>query len=108
MHLGESADVDFCRLIVSTEPLQENPGDIMLTPETVEFAWSALADSGGHRTEEIQFSGKSARVARRLSRPTTDQVCLPNSLPILDKTALYLACGTLYVVSPGCIDLGFK
>lgn len=64
-----------CRLVISTDPLEEKPGDIMLNPEVVEFASGALAALGGHYTGEIQFSGKSARVARRMSqRGTRDQV----------------------------------
>ena len=55
------------RLIVSTEPLEQNPGDIMLAPEVVEFAAEALQSMGGRYTGEIEFSGRSARVARRMS-----------------------------------------
>lgn len=43
----------------------------MLCPEMVEFAPGALAQVDGHYTGEIQFSGKSARMARRLSRRAT-------------------------------------
>ncbi len=43
----------------------------MLDPEVVEFTSGALAALGGHYTGEIQFSGKSARVARRLSQRAT-------------------------------------
>ena len=61
--------------MVSTDPLEAKPGDIMLCPEMVEFAPGALAELGGHYTGEIQFSGKSARMARRLSRrASTNQV----------------------------------
>ena len=57
------------RLIVSTGPLEQQPGDIMLAPGVAEFASEALrgAGAGGHYTGEIEFSGRSARVARRLS-----------------------------------------
>lgn len=58
-------------MIISTDPLEEKPGDIMLDPEVVEFASGALEQLGGHYTGEIEFSGKSARVARRLSRSAT-------------------------------------
>ncbi|KAK9904245.1 hypothetical protein WJX75_007637 [Coccomyxa subellipsoidea] len=69
-----SRKISSCKLVISTDPLEEKPGDIMLNPEVVEFASGALAALGGHYTGEIQFSGKSARVARRMSqRGTRDQ-----------------------------------
>lgn len=63
---------------MSTEPLEERPGDIMLSPEVVEFASDALASLGGRYTGEIEFSGRSARVARRMSSSAhiiAPQVC---------------------------------
>ncbi len=82
-----------CRLVVSTDPLEAKPGELMLCPEMVEFAPGALAELGGHYTGEIQFSGKSARMARRLSRRATgDQVSttFPSlfSFPKLQSTFL--------------------
>ncbi|EIE20235.1 hypothetical protein COCSUDRAFT_67551 [Coccomyxa subellipsoidea C-169] len=66
-----SRKISACKLVISTDPLEEKPGDIMLDPEVVEFTSGALAALGGHYTGEIQFSGKSARVARRLSQRAT-------------------------------------
>ena len=60
-----------CRIVLSTEPLQENKGDIMLPPQVVDFAADALASMGGTYTGEIEFSGGSARALRRLSRHTS-------------------------------------
>lgn len=56
---------------MSTEPLEENKGDIMLPPQVVDFAADALASMGGTYTGEIEFSGGSARALRRLSRGTS-------------------------------------
>jgi hypothetical protein len=74
---------------VSSDPLQQNPGDIMLAPEVIEFCSEAAPCMGEHFTEEIQFSGKSARVARRLSRRTTEQV-----RPLLGCMACFLLCAS--------------
>lgn len=60
-----------CRVVVSTEPLEEQTGDIMLPSQVVDFAADALASMGGSYTGEIEFSGGSARAIRRLSRNTS-------------------------------------
>ena len=60
-----------CRIVLSTEPLEENKGDIMLPCQVVDFAAGALASMGGTYTGEIEFSGGSARALRRLSRDTS-------------------------------------
>jgi hypothetical protein len=60
-----------CRVVVSTEPLEEEKGDIMLPPQVVDFAADALANMGGSYTGAIEFSGGSARAIRRLSRNTS-------------------------------------
>ena len=65
------ADLHVHRVVVSTEPLEEHKGDIMLPPQVVDFAADALASIGGSYTGEIEFSGGSARAIRRLSRHTT-------------------------------------
>lgn len=67
-----------CRLVLSTEPLEEQKGDIMLPPQVVDFAADALANMGGSYTGEIEFSGGSARAIRRLSRHTS-QVLPPTT-----------------------------
>ena len=66
-----------CRVVVSTEPLEEQTGDIMLPPQVVDFAADALASMGGSYTGEIEFSGGSARAIRRLSRHTSQVSSLP-------------------------------
>ena len=58
-------------MVVSTEPLEEQKGDIMLPPQVVDFAADTLASMGGSYTGEIEFSGGSARAIRRLSRNTS-------------------------------------
>ena len=71
-----------CRVVVSTEPLEEQTGDIMLPPQVVDFAADALASMGGSYTGEIEFSGGSARAIRRLSRHTSQVSSLPYYLPV--------------------------
>jgi hypothetical protein len=78
------------RLIVSTCPLEQQPGDIMLSPEVVEFCSGALASLGGRYTGEIEFSGRSARVARRLSSsPTGAAAQLPGPAPPEARTCMF-------------------
>ena len=69
-----------CRVVVSTEPLQEQKGDIMLPAQVVDFAADALASMGGSYTGEIEFSGGSARAIRRLSRNTSQVSCWLSTL----------------------------
>ncbi len=72
-----SSRLHLCRVVVSTEPLEEQTGDIMLPPQVVDFAADALASMGGSYTGEIEFSGGSARAIRRLSRHTSQVSDLP-------------------------------
>lgn len=82
-----SRKISSCKLVVSTDPLEEKPGDIMLCPEVVEFEPGALAQLGGHYTGEIQFSGKSVRMARRLSRRVTLNTDCQSKPPVVGVTA---------------------
>lgn len=66
-------------MVVSTEPLEEEKGDIMLPPQVVDFAAGALASMGGSYTGEIEFSGGSARAIRRLSRHTSQVSGCPSN-----------------------------
>ncbi|BDA45486.1 hypothetical protein COCOBI_07-2730 [Coccomyxa sp. Obi] len=82
-----SRKISSSKLVVSTDPLEAKPGEIMLCPEVAEFAPGALADLGGHYTGEIQFSGKSARMARRLSRRATMDPDGQQKPPVVGVTA---------------------
>ena len=83
-----------CRIVLSTEPLEENKGDIMLPCQVVDFAAGALASMGGTYTGEIEFSGGSARALRRLSRDTSQ-------VEPLSPTA----CALNHPVYPPCVGI---